>query len=364
MLTAPLFGWLADRMSRWTLVGVAVALWSAATGASGLATTYGALLITRLFVGIGEAGYGPAAPTIIADCYPARMRGSAMAWFYMAIPVGTALGYMLSSGVSFFTPNWRWAFYAVVPPGIVLGAVCLFMKDPPRGYGQERVDAQRKASLREYLSVFKIRSYLLDTAGMAAMTFAIGGISFYMPGYLADVGASSSAKRSTGIYGIVLLVAGVTATLSGGFIGDRLQRRWSGAYFIVSAGGIFLSVLFILLMLFSPFPLAWIWLFLGAFFLFFNTGPSNTILANVIHPSMRSTAFALNILFLHLFGDVLSQPLMGGLVDHYDSWRPAFYVVCAMMTIGGSLWLWGARFLGDDTRGAPYLLQQTTSETK
>src|SRR5689334_1861946 len=60
LLMAPIFGWLADRMSRWVLVGVSVIIWSLATGASGLAAFFGMLLVTRLFVGIGEAGYGPA----------------------------------------------------------------------------------------------------------------------------------------------------------------------------------------------------------------------------------------------------------------------------------------------------------------
>src|SRR4051794_36109515 len=88
MLAAPVFGWLADRVSRWLLVGVGVGVWSLASGASGLAHTFTILLITRLFVGIGEAGYGPAAPTIIADLYPIEQRGQKLAWFYMAIPVG------------------------------------------------------------------------------------------------------------------------------------------------------------------------------------------------------------------------------------------------------------------------------------
>src|SRR5438874_9578370 len=95
MLTAPLFGWLADRMSRWILIGISVMLWSLASGASGLAATFLMLLITRLFVGIGEAGYGPAAPTIIADLYPIQRRGALLAWFYLAIPVGSALGYVI-----------------------------------------------------------------------------------------------------------------------------------------------------------------------------------------------------------------------------------------------------------------------------
>ena len=89
MITSPIFGWLADRMSRWILVGIGVLLWSLASGASGMAMTFRMLLITRLFVGIGEAGYGPAAPTIISDLYPIERRGRMLAWFYMAIPVGT-----------------------------------------------------------------------------------------------------------------------------------------------------------------------------------------------------------------------------------------------------------------------------------
>ena len=93
MFTAPIFGWLADRFSRWILIGTSVALWSLASGWSGLATSFGVLLCTRLFVGIGEAGYGPAAPTIIADLYPLKTRGRVLAWFYVAIPVGSALGY-------------------------------------------------------------------------------------------------------------------------------------------------------------------------------------------------------------------------------------------------------------------------------
>src|SRR5262249_9058154 len=93
MLTAPLFGWLADRVSRWLIVGLGVIVWSLASGASGLAETYGMLLATRIFVGVGEAAYGPAAPTLIADYFPVEKRGRVLAWFYMAIPVGSALGY-------------------------------------------------------------------------------------------------------------------------------------------------------------------------------------------------------------------------------------------------------------------------------
>ena len=75
MLASPLFGWFADRTSRWKIVAIGVFVWSLASGASGLAEFYLALLLTRVFVGIGEAAYGPTAPTIISDLYPVERRG-------------------------------------------------------------------------------------------------------------------------------------------------------------------------------------------------------------------------------------------------------------------------------------------------
>src|SRR6266849_1678581 len=114
MITAPVFGRLAERMSRWWLVGAGVIVWSLASGASGMASTFGILLLTRCFVGIGEGAYGPIAPDMISDLYPVQIRGRVLAWFYMAIPVGSALGYVLGGTIASML-NWRWAFYLVVP---------------------------------------------------------------------------------------------------------------------------------------------------------------------------------------------------------------------------------------------------------
>src|SRR3954453_14304382 len=132
MLAAPGLGFLADRVSRWLVVGVCVILWSFATAASGFAATFAALFVTRIFVGIGEGGYGPAAPTILADYFPLAMRGRIMAVFCGAIPVGSALGYVLG-GLINHQFGWRWAFYLVAIPGIILGLLCFLQKDPRPG---------------------------------------------------------------------------------------------------------------------------------------------------------------------------------------------------------------------------------------
>ena len=130
MVGAPVFGRLAESHSRWALVGIGVILWSLASGASGLAATFLGLLLTRCLVGVGEAAYGPVAPTILSDLYPVEQRGRILAWFYMAIPVGSALGYVLGGAVAdssigelggrllgIHAESWRWAFFLVVPPG-------------------------------------------------------------------------------------------------------------------------------------------------------------------------------------------------------------------------------------------------------
>ncbi|MBI1832614.1 MAG: MFS transporter [Planctomycetes bacterium] len=173
MLIAPLFGILADRISRWWLVGFGVLLWSLASGGSGvdwgvsIAAAYWVLLITRCFVGVGEAAYGPVAPAMIADLYPIEKRGKVMAWFYLAIPVGGALGYALGEVIE-KAIGWRWAFYAVVPPGIALGIWCFFMPDPPRGQAESSdATANRKPSMKDYLFLLTIPSYTLNTLGMA-----------------------------------------------------------------------------------------------------------------------------------------------------------------------------------------------------
>jgi MFS family permease len=352
MIFAPVFGWLGDRMSRWWLVGIGVLLWSLASGASGLAATFGALFLTRCFVGIGEGGYGPIAPTMISDYYPVRIRGSVLAWFYMAIPVGGALGYVLGGVVADSALGWRGAFYLVVPPGLLLGLWCFFMREPPRGQA-DAADVVRRARLRDYVGLLKIPSFVLDTLGMTAMTFAVGGIAFWMPDYIyGRVKDHMGLGVVNTLFGAIVVVSGLAATLLGGIAGDRLRPRFAGSYFLVSGAAMLLAFPLVFLIPLTPFPLAWVLVFLAVFCLFFNTGPTNTILANVTHPSVRATGYALNILIIHALGDAISPLVMGAIADRSDL-GTAIQVVAAVVLAGGSLWLWGTRYLGRDTALAP-----------
>src|ERR1700682_1504321 len=247
MFAAPLLGWLSDRFSRWIIIGCAVILWSLASGASGLAATFGALLLTRVFVGIGEGGYGPAAPTVLAGLFPLHTRGRVMALFCTAIPVGSALGYVLGGWISEHL-GWRWAFYLVTPPGLLLGLLCFFRRDP-RARGVVRPEAQR-ASLDDYLKLFRTPSYLLNCVAQTAMTFAIGGIGFWVAAYLKFRGQPPSATK---FFGVVIVVAGLVSTLLGGWMGDRLRRRYAGSYFLISGLGMIVAFPLFVMMLFTPF---------------------------------------------------------------------------------------------------------------
>jgi len=373
MIFAPLFGWLADRMSRWWLIGLGVIIWSAASGGSGLAGLWAGmlgfwvLLATRCFVGIGEAAYGPAAPAVLSDLFPVRIRGQVMAWFYVAIPVGSALGYALG-GVG----GWPWAFYLVVPPGLLLGLLCFFMPEPARGQTDlEDHAAARHITLRDYRRLFRNPSYVLDTAGMACLTFAMGGIAVWVPFYLEKSRHLGSHQDVNLMFGAILVVAGLVATLLGGLAGDWARKYHSGSYFLVSALAMFLSFPILLAVIWAPNYLIWPLIFLTCFFLFFNMGPTNTILANVTHPSLRAPAFALNIFIIHALGDVISPPAIGKIAGIFGTRTvqpetgkvlvtlnldAGFVAVSIVLLLGSLLWLIGARYLGRDTERAIHQL--------
>ncbi|MER3415197.1 MAG: MFS transporter [Gemmataceae bacterium] len=352
MVAAPVFGWLADYCRRWWLVALGVAVWSLASGASGLAVTYGIMLATRCFVGIGEAAYGPLAPTLLSDYYPLKVRGMVLSLFYLAIPVGSALGYAFGGIMADSWLGWRWAFYLVVPPGLLLALLCMVMPEPPVGQS-DRVQGEYKPRLRDFVALFKSPSWVLCTAGMTAMTFSIGGIAYWIPKYIHEYRGQPELGEINTVFGIIVVATGLTATFLGGLAGDLLQRWFSGSYFMVSGIAMLLAFPLSVLFLYVPFPWAW-WLLAGACFcLFFNTGPTNTILANTAHPALRAGGFALNIFIIHALGDAISPAVIGWVTDKTGgNMNLAFLLMSTMILAGGICWLAGTPFLERDTRRA------------
>ncbi len=360
MVAAPLFGLLADRWRRWLIVALGCLVWTLASGASGLATAFGVMLVMRMFVGIGEAAYGPTAPTLIADLFPVARRGWVLSWFYMAIPLGSALGFVVGGTVAAMF-SWHWAFFVVVPPGLVLAAWCLLQREPARGASDGVLAvARQRARLAEATVLFRTPSWVLNTLGMTAMTFAIGGVSFWMPTYIHEFRGQGDLATVNLIFGGITVVAGLAATLCGGWLSDRLRPRFPGSYFLVSGLSMLAGFPMFLGVLYAPFPLAWGFVAGAIFCLFFSTGPTNTILANVVHPSQRATGFALNIFLIHALGDAISPPVIGWVADATRSaahpqgnMNAGFLLVSGAILLSGVLWLIGTRHLAGDTARAP-----------
>jgi hypothetical protein len=178
------------------------------------------------------------------------------------------------------------------------------------------------------------------------MTFVTGGLGFWAAAYLRY--RNQSPDFGMTIFGLITVVAGLVSTLLGGIIADRLRSRFAGSYFWVSGIGMLIACPFFIATLYIPFPAAWITMFLAIFFLFLNTGPSNTALANVSLPAVRATAFAANIFVIHAFGDVQAFWLLGYIGGHANM-HVAFLFVSAIIFASGVTWLLGVKYLGADT---------------
>ena len=349
--TAPIFGLLADRRSRPRLMGLGVGIWSVATMLSGVARSHAGLLFGRATVGIGEASYGSVAPALLSDAFAPAERGRALAFFSMAIPVGSALGYLLG-GFLERAFGWRAAFFVVGVPGLLLAWSVSRLADPPRG----RLDAMNSHGLaasapgaRDYLALLRTPSYLLNCLAMTAMTFAVGGLAAWVPTYLVRIRGMDLAQANL-IFGLLTLIAGVGGTLAGGWLGDRLLARFPTAYFLVSGVGLLLSVPCAAAVILLQERL-WVLgaIFLAEIFIFLNTGPLNAIIANVSRAGVRATAYAANIFVIHALGDAISPTIMGLLSDRMGL-AAAFWIAPATLALAALFCFWGMRYFPEDIR--------------
>ena len=201
MVAAPLFGAWGDRGARTRPIAIGVFLWSLATALSGLAHDYPQLLAGRALVGIGEAACVAIAPALLADCFAVARRGRVLAIFNMAIPVGSALGYVLGGLIGHHF-GWRAAFFVAGAPGMLLAFAVLGLADPPRGAQEPAAAAERPAAMSPvavYLGLLRRTPYMLVVLGYAAYTFALGGLALWMPTFLERVRGVSPDAATTGL---------------------------------------------------------------------------------------------------------------------------------------------------------------------
>jgi predicted MFS family arabinose efflux permease len=351
LLVSPVMGWLGDSRPRLRLAAAGVALWSLATIGSGLATSFAALLFARALVGVGEASYAVVTPSLLADLYPSERRGRALALFYSAIPVGTALGYMAGGAIGKHY-GWSTAFFVGGGPGMVLALLLLVLAEPARGRHDRAGQGTVALSLRDTVAALRRRpSYLYNTAAQAIYTFGIGGLAAWMPTYF--VNERHIPVDEAGLsFGALVVVGGFLGTLVGGQVAARLSRRFPGADFTFSGLALMATVPFTCLAILSSRPaIFWPAMFVTLFLLFLNTGPLNGAMANVLTPELRARGFALYTVAIHLLGDAPSPTAIGWASDRVGLQAPV--LICGLYAaLGGVVLLAGRRALVADLRAA------------
>ncbi|HXX68890.1 MAG TPA: MFS transporter, partial [Polyangiaceae bacterium] len=212
--TSPIFGALGDRLAfasaRSILIALGVAVWSAATVASGLSRDGGSLVASRAVVGVGEASFATLAPAIIDEIGPDGRKGRWMAYYSAATPIGAALGYLVGGAVA-HGRGWRAAFYVAGMPGLLVAVLCAFITTPVR---------PRAASGAKLFGfawhLMRIPLYAHVVAGYCVYTFAIGGFAYWAPKYL-HARYGTEAGRSAVAFGAITVVGGAVGTLLGGW---------------------------------------------------------------------------------------------------------------------------------------------------
>ena len=338
MFAAPLMGPLADRYSRRLIIVMGAFLWSGATLLTAATHSFQTLLIRHTLVGIGEASFVTISPTLVADLFPEQKRGRILGVFYLAIPVGTALGYIIGGNLG---PRfgWRSPFYVASIPGFVLALLLLFIPEPERGMHDSLPETPERSTIP---GLARNPAFWTATLGMATMTFALGGLSVWMPTFLSRVRGYPLARANL-IFGGITAFDGTVASLAGGWLGDRLLWRTKSGYYLVSAASMAMGVPVMIVALYTTGRTMLPGILLAEFLLLLNTAPLNAALINSVGAHIRATAIAVNIFMIHLLGDALSPWLIGKISDR-SSLQSGFISAVVAIAISSAILFYGMRF--------------------
>lgn len=347
MCFAPAVGLLADRASRKILIMLGAMIWSAATLLTAVANSFTALLVRHTIVGIGEATFALIAPAYIADLFPEDKRARMLSLFYLALPVGAALGYMIGGalGVRY---GWRSPFYICALPGFLIAfAFYIAGAEPARGSQEVELHTVERTTVR---GVLRNPAFLTATVGLAMMTFTSGGIAVWMPTFL-EREQGIPLDRANYYFGMITALAGLGGTAAGGWLGDLWLRRSRSAYYGVSAISVMLAFPAALCAFYANPHWMFPALAVAEFFLFLNIGPLNAAIINSVAAPIRATAFGLNLFITHLLGDATSPTIIGAISDR-SNLRMGFSVTLIAMLVSGFVLVFGMRF------APPQLTQQ------
>ncbi|XP_027424017.2 protein spinster homolog 3 isoform X3 [Zalophus californianus] len=239
LLSAPVFGYLGDRHGRKATLSVGILLWSGAGLSSSFISPQHPWLffLSRGVVGIGSASYSTIAPTVLGDLFVRDQRTRVLAIFYIFIPVGSGLGYVLGSAVLQLTGNWHWAF-RVLPclEAVALILLIALVPDPPRGAAEKQEEvamgALRSSWCEDVRYLGRNWSFVWSTLGVTAIAFVTGALGFWAPKFLFEARVVHGLQlpclqdlcneQDSLIFGILTVVTGIIGVV----LGAEASRRY------------------------------------------------------------------------------------------------------------------------------------------
>ncbi len=350
VLSSPITGWLGDRFPRKPMIVIAGLAIAAMNFVTASVHDYASLNIRHAALGVGEASFGIFAPALLADYYSDAQRNRVLTIFNIAIPCGAALGYLAGGSIG-HRYGWRMSFIASAVPGALLALLILFfMREPQRtesGGGHSLKDVDKGT----VLSLLKNKAYLSAILGYAAVTFSLGGISWWMPSFLQRVDGRSMEAAGT-IMGGLIVVCGLGGTIAGGTLAQWWSKRTGKALYLVPALSAALAVPPAILCFFGPKAVTLPALGVAVFLIFLGTGPVNAATLNAVPAGLRATAMAGQLFALHVFGDMFSPKIIGIISDR-SNLRYGLAATLVTMLVAAVIFFVGARFAPPLDESAP-----------
>jgi MFS family permease len=343
---------LVDRWSRTRTIGAMAFLWGLATAAGALVKTFPQLVLARVFIGVGEAGYAPGGSAMISGLYPERRRSWIMGIWNAGIPLGSALGVTLGG---FIAAHWGWrhALGLVAIPGLVIAVLFFFVKDYKTVKLEKHKEPETKTSkesskpvrltMREMVQEFTRKPSLIFTyIGITFVVFVTSSVMWWLPEFYKRIEGIDPAKASTKA-GIVMLLAIIGAPL-GGFIADRWRRRKLNARLVFPG----LSTLVATLLLFLSFTIFsgniqyYCLLLMGISITAFIPA-AGAVTQDLVHPGLRATSYAIAVMIQNSLGAGLGPWVVGKISDKYNlltalSVLPVFLLIASILFLVGSLY--------------------------
>lgn len=358
---------VSDRRSRRVIITLSMTVWSAMTAICGFARTFPQLVLARIGVGIGEAGFTPAAFTVIADYFPRARRAGAMAIFGVGPMVGIMSG-LLIGGWAAERFGWRGAFWIAGTPGLVFALlVWATVKEPFRGMADGAAPPRHAAGnlLTSAVRLWRIRSFRWIALGSGLSSFAFFGFSTWMPALLARSYHMPPGHIGR-ILGPIFGCAGALGTVASGYLTDKLilrDARWS--VWLPSLAAVAAAPLAAAAFA-AHAPSATIALYACAYFFgIFFSAPTSSIVQSLVPLDLRARGSAWKLLVENLLGLGLGSQAIGYLSDRLapiagnDSLRRAMMFAVPAFLLPPILYLLAARYIqedagaqrGDDHRG-------------